>query len=78
MGLYIGLNGDSLKSSSQFELVRNIPLDSLLISTNSPSSAINEDHPANMYIKTRFPTTRKETFNPEKVIKNRNEPCLLV
>jgi len=40
MGIYLGVNGCLLKQENAFEIIRNIPVEKLIIETNSPGCGI--------------------------------------
>ena len=78
MGLYIGVNGCSLKTTENVEAVRNIPLDRLMIETDCPYCEIRKSHAGFRYVKTHFATCKKEKRNPNLPVRGRNEPLLIV
>lgn len=76
LGFYIGLNGCSLKTNDNLEVVKEIPLNRILIETDSPWCGIRSTHAGEKYIKTKFPTIKKkEKWTEETLIDGRNEPC---
>lgn len=89
MDLYIGINGCSLKTADNLKVVKEIPLDRLLIETDAPWCDIRPSHAsfshitANMdSLKTRFgipsfKSFKKEKFEIGETVKSRNEPCNL-
>ena len=78
LNLFIGINGCSLKTEENCELVKQIPLDKLMIETDCPYCDIRNSHASSKYVKTRFPQEKKEKYDPEKMVKDRNEPCTIV
>lgn len=66
-GFYIGLNGCSVKTPEGMELLNELPLESLLIETDSPYCKIRKSYAAFKYVKTNF--------SDPKILKKRNEPC---
>ncbi|AFM97907.1 Mg-dependent DNase [Encephalitozoon hellem ATCC 50504] len=69
-GLFIGINGCSVKTLEGVDVVRNLPLDSLLIETDSPYCKIRKSYAGFKYA--------ASDFSYEKALKKRNEPCCIV
>lgn len=61
MGFYIGINGCSLKTEENVGVVRTLPLDRILLETDSPYCLIRKS-----YYSSRFTTVIKARYN---------EPC---
>lgn len=78
MGLYIGVNGCSLKTPENVEAVRHIPLDRLMIETDCPYCEIRKSHAGFPYVKTVFASCKKEKRNDIQPVRGRNEPLLIV
>ena len=80
MGLYIGVNGCSLKTEENLEMVKKIPLDRLMLETDCPYCDIRNSHASSKYVKTQIPKVTKEKYlcNPVKMNKDRNEPCTMI
>lgn len=64
-GLYVGINGCSLKTQANMDAVRDIPLESLLVETDSPYCKIRKSSPAYRHIR---------TCEHERSLMRRNEP----
>jgi TatD DNase family protein len=76
--LYIGINGCSLKTRENLEVVRQIPLDKLLLETDAPWCEIRPTHAAFEYLngwQQALPARKKEKFVMGEMVKSRNEPC---
>ena len=79
MGLYIGINGCSLKTPENLATVKDIPLESIILETDCPWCDIRATHSGYSYIKTTFPSKKEKQYNREVgkefCVKNRTEPC---
>lgn len=78
LGLYVGVNGCSLKTEENIAVVKAIPLDLLLIETDSPWCSVKASHAGNTYVKTIFPGKKRDKYEKGAMVKDRGEPCLLV
>ncbi|XP_017758846.1 PREDICTED: putative deoxyribonuclease TATDN1 [Eufriesea mexicana] len=78
MGLYIGINGCSLKTEENLFAVTTIPLDKLMIETDCPWCEIRPTHASAKDVITNFQSNKKEKWQPDKMVKGRNEPCTIV
>lgn len=78
LGLYLGVNGCSLKTDAQLSVVKSLPLDRLLLETDAPWCEIRPTHASYKYVKTR-PTYRKPCqWEESYMVKGRNEPANVV
>ncbi|KAL7533143.1 hypothetical protein ACHAXR_005063 [Thalassiosira sp. AJA248-18] len=79
LGLYIGINGCSLKTAENLEVVKQLPLDKLILETDCPWCDIRPTHAGSQYIQTTFPTKKEKQYTRELgkdfCVKNRTEPC---
>ena len=80
MGLYIGVNGCSLKTEDNLQMVKQIPLDRIMLETDCPYCDIRTTHASSKYVKTQIPKVPKEKYkcHPWKMNKDRNEPCSMI
>ena len=54
MDLYIGVNGCSLKTKENVEIVKKIPLDKIMLETDCPYCEVRNTHACSSDIKTKF------------------------
>jgi TatD DNase family protein len=78
MDLYIGVNGCSLKTQENIRTVQEIPIDKIMLETDCPYCEIRKSSPAYVHIKTHFEYKNKEKYNPQCLVKGRNEPCTIM
>ena len=78
LGLYIGLNGCSLKTEENLEVVRDLPLDRILLETDCPYCEIKATHAGHGHVRTTFPKKVEKKYEAGKLVKGRNEPCQIV
>eukprot|EP00934_Nitzschia_sp_Nitz4_P008524 Nitzschia sp. Nitz4//scaffold367_size14546//5486//6445//NITZ4_008925-RA/size14546-processed-gene-0.9-mRNA-1//1//CDS//3329549324//8514//frame0 len=77
-GLYIGLNGCSLKSEENLRVVRDLPLNRILLETDSPYCDIRNTHAGAQYVQTTWEKKPEKKYEAGKLVKGRNEPCQIV
>lgn len=79
LGLYIGINGCSLKTEENLEVVKQIPREKLMLETDAPWCDIRPSHASYKHLNNFKPEPsqlcKKEKFTEGKMIKGRNEPC---
>lgn len=72
-----GVNGCSLKTSENLEVVRGIPIERMMIETDSPYCEIKNTHAGINFVKSMWPSKKKEKYEHDCIVKGRNEPCLV-
>ncbi|XP_053615015.1 deoxyribonuclease TATDN1 [Plodia interpunctella] len=80
LGLYIGINGCSLRTKGNLEIAAKIPTDRLMIETDCPWCEVKATHPGYGHVVTKYPSVKKEKYDigSDKQVKGRNEPCNIV
>lgn len=77
LGLYIGLNGCSLKTKENLQVVASLPKEKILLETDSPWCEIRQTHAGYGFISKEnksTPSNKKEKWTSETMVKGRNEP----
>ncbi|CAK7342065.1 unnamed protein product [Dovyalis caffra] len=75
--MYIGVNGCSLKTPENLDVVRGIPVEKMMIETDSPYCEIKNTHAGINFVKSTWPSKKKEKHQLDCIVKGRNEPCLV-
>jgi TatD DNase family protein len=81
MGLYIGINGCSLKTEANLNVIKEIPNDKILLETDSPWCEIRPTHASHKYVKTNFETIKKnqkKKWHRESLVIGRSEPVQII
>lgn len=74
--LYIGINGCSLKTEENLNVIRHLPNDRLMLETDCPWCGIRPSHAGQKFVQTKFNTVKKkEKWTAESLIDGRCEPC---
>ncbi|KAL8814209.1 MAG: hypothetical protein Q9223_006554 [Gallowayella weberi] len=87
LGFHIGINGCSLKTEENLEVVKAVPLDRLQLETDGPWCEIRPSHAGMKILKglddgggggegeERWKKVKKEKWEEGAMVKGRNEPC---
>lgn len=78
LGLYIGLNGCSLKTKENLEVVKMLPLEKILLETDCPYCGVKRTHAGYDFVQTHFASKAEKKYEPGLQVKGRNEPCNIV
>ncbi|CAG0902427.1 unnamed protein product [Darwinula stevensoni] len=78
LGLHVGVNGCSLKTKENLEVLKEIPIDRLMVETDCPWCEIRPSHVGYEHVETRFPSRKKEKWESGSAVKARNEPANVV
>lgn len=77
-GLYLGVNGCSLKTQESCDVVASIPLDRLMLETDCPWCDIRPTHAGHKHVQSTWPTNKEKKWAPDACVKSRSEPCHIV
>ncbi|MCJ1226703.1 TatD DNase [Toensbergia leucococca] len=81
MGFDIGVNGCSMKTEENLDVVRAIPLERIQIETDGPWCELRPSHASASHTSDAPPlpkAVRKEKWRPGLMVKGRNEPASIV
>lgn len=79
LDLYIGVNGCSLKTEENLEVVRKIPLERIVLETDSPYCEIRNTHACRKFLKERiFKDKDRKKYSKDFLVRGRNEPCKIL
>jgi TatD DNase family protein len=78
LDLTIGINGCSLRTDDSLQVVRDLPLDRILLETDCPYCEIRNTHPSAAHVRTTFPAKAEKKFEAGLCVKNRQEPCHII
>lgn len=77
LGLFIGINGCSLKTEMGVEVVRRLPMDRLMVESDAPWCEMRTSHAGTTYARgyKLDNAVDKGKHDPGLMVKGRNEPC---
>ncbi|CCI40055.1 unnamed protein product [Albugo candida] len=78
LDLYIGINGCSLKTQENLEVVKAIPAARLMLETDAPWCDIRSTHAGFQHVHTKWPSRKAEKYDHDSLVKGRNEPCTMI
>eukprot|EP00931_Biecheleriopsis_adriatica_P100729 TRINITY_DN75982_c0_g1_i1.p1 TRINITY_DN75982_c0_g1~~TRINITY_DN75982_c0_g1_i1.p1 ORF type:complete len:407 (+),score=86.53 TRINITY_DN75982_c0_g1_i1:179-1222(+) len=78
MGFYIGINGCSLKTQDNLDVVKQLPEERILLETDAPWCGIKASHAGHGFVKSTWDEVKKpEKWEEGRCVKDRCEPCQL-
>ncbi|KAI4181882.1 MAG: hypothetical protein L6R41_006355 [Letrouitia leprolyta] len=81
LGFHVGINGCSMKTEENLEVVKEVPLDRLQLETDGPWCEIRPTHAGKKYLdgyKDLYKKVKKEKWEDMAMVKGRNEPVEIV
>jgi len=81
LGLDVGINGCSLKTEENLEVVKELPLEKLQIETDGPWCEIRPSHAGHKFLSDMPPqpkAVKKEKWVEGCMVKGRNEPAAII
>ncbi|EME38587.1 hypothetical protein DOTSEDRAFT_92583 [Dothistroma septosporum NZE10] len=78
LGFDVGINGCSMKTEENLEVVKTVPLERIQIETDGPWCEMRPSHASAKFLEDAPPlpkAVKKEKWNEEYMVKGRNEPC---
>ncbi|PHU13670.1 putative deoxyribonuclease TATDN1 [Capsicum chinense] len=75
--VFVGVNGCSLKTVENLEVVKGIPVERMMTEMDSSYCDIKNTHAGIRYVKSSWPSKKKDKHDQECLVKGRNEPCLV-
>lgn len=73
-----GFNGCSLKTQENLDVVKQVPVERMMIETDAPWCDIRSTHAGFKFVDFKLPQVDKKKWKPDALVKGRNEPCNIV
>lgn len=80
LGFDVGINGCSLKTEENLEVMKQVPLERLQIETDGPWCEMRPSHASSKHLAgaPELPkAVKKEKWSADCMVKSRNEPCTI-
>ena len=81
MGFDIGINGCSMKTKENIEVVKKVPLDRIQLETDGPWCEMRASQASAEFVKdmgeVQWSSVKKEKWVEGAMVKGRNEPCMI-
>lgn len=89
-GIYIGLNGCSMKTQENLDVIKEIPIEKIMIETDCPWCGVKKTHASHKYVQTHFKENKipkkgnentdlcQQFGSEEYFLKNRSEPSNII
>eukprot|EP00792_Barthelona_sp_PAP020_P009212 TRINITY_DN3279_c5_g2_i1.p1 TRINITY_DN3279_c5_g2~~TRINITY_DN3279_c5_g2_i1.p1 ORF type:complete len:299 (+),score=91.89 TRINITY_DN3279_c5_g2_i1:496-1392(+) len=76
--VYFSINGCSFKTQEQCDVMKNIPLERLMLETDCPYCPVKRNSPLFEHVQTHFPASNSRKYDSSKCVKGRVEPCHII
>jgi TatD DNase family protein len=80
LGFDIGINGCSMKTQENIDVVKQVPLDRIQLETDGPWCEMRPSHASAQFTKDYkepWKSVKREKWNEGSMVKGRNEPCTI-
>lgn len=81
LGFDIGINGCSMKTQENIDVVKKVPLDRIQLETDGPWCEMRPSHVSATYVEDMeevpWKSVKKEKWVEGAIVKGRNEPCMI-
>lgn len=66
-----------MRTEDNLKTISELPVNRILLETDSPWCEIKQTHPSYSHVQTKFNSVKKEKFVDGSMVKGRNEPCTI-